>query len=323
MMRYLIGTDEAGYGPNLGPLVVSASCWQTTPESSVDLYQALRGVIRKAAPVKSLRTHLPVADSKLLYKPQAGLAALELTVLSMLAAIHDDLPDCWREIISWLDPSAAAELDHIPWYADYDERLPVACHADDVLYWRDRLRRRFAACGSCLTGIASRVVFAGQFNQLLDEDRNKSTSLSQITLALARDVSAPLGEGSIQVHCDKHGGRNRYGRLLQQTFPEYFVEVYDESRESSLYRFGPSARRHEVRFSARADGSSLPTALASMVSKYVRELAMRAFNSFWQQHQTDLRPTAGYPQDARRFLADILPVKTRLDIPDHLLWRAR
>ena len=26
-MSYLIGTDEAGYGPNLGPLVISASVW--------------------------------------------------------------------------------------------------------------------------------------------------------------------------------------------------------------------------------------------------------------------------------------------------------
>ena len=27
-MGYLIGTDEAGYGPNLGPLVISATVWE-------------------------------------------------------------------------------------------------------------------------------------------------------------------------------------------------------------------------------------------------------------------------------------------------------
>ena len=27
-MAYLIGTDEAGYGPNLGPLVISATVWE-------------------------------------------------------------------------------------------------------------------------------------------------------------------------------------------------------------------------------------------------------------------------------------------------------
>jgi ribonuclease HII len=221
------------------------------------------------------------------------------------------------------DPSAAAQLDQVPWYADYDESLPVACDAADVLYWRDRLRRFFPERGVQLMGVASRVVFAEQFNQLLDEFHNKSTSLSQVTMSLARHVSSPLEEGSILIQCDKHGGRNRYGQLLQEAFPEHFVEVYDESRESSRYRFGPPARRHEVRFSARADRSCLPTALASMISKYLRELAMRAFNRFWLNHKSDLRPTAGYPQDARRFLSEIMPIKTRLKIPDRLLWRVR
>ena len=27
-MGYAIGTDEAGYGPNLGPLVISATVWE-------------------------------------------------------------------------------------------------------------------------------------------------------------------------------------------------------------------------------------------------------------------------------------------------------
>ena len=41
----------------------------------------------------------------------------------------------------------------------------------------------------------------------------------------------------------------------------------------------------------------LPTALASMTAKYLRELSMRAFNEFWCARVTGLRPTAGYPMD--------------------------
>ena len=48
-MGYLIGTDEAGYGPNLGPLVITATTWHVpgTPKladlSSVELYDELAG----------------------------------------------------------------------------------------------------------------------------------------------------------------------------------------------------------------------------------------------------------------------------------------
>ena len=35
-MAYLIGTDEAGYGPFLGPLVIATSVWQV-PDLEVDL----------------------------------------------------------------------------------------------------------------------------------------------------------------------------------------------------------------------------------------------------------------------------------------------
>ena len=60
-----------------------------------------------------------------------------------------------------------------------------------------------------------------------------------------------------------------------------------------------------------------------MTAKYLRELAMRPFNRFWQQHVPDLKPTAGYYTDAHRFFGAIRPVRERLQIADHVLWRAR
>ena len=63
-----------------------------------------------------------------------------------------------------------------------------------------------------------------------------------------------------------------------------------------------------VAFKERADSLALPTALASMLAKYVRELYMRAFNQYWQARKPGLRPTAGYARDAGRFIADIKPL---------------
>ena len=66
-----------------------------------------------------------------------------------------------------------------------------------------------------------------------------------------------------------------------------------------------------------------PAAVSSMVCKYVRELSMELFNRFWQQHIPDLRPTKGYPTDAKRFRSDIAETQQRLGITNNTLWRER
>jgi hypothetical protein len=122
--------------------------------------------------------------------------------------------------------------------------------------------------------------------------------------------------------CDKHGGRNCYLPLLSQYFPDHMVEVRGEGREQSIYRFGPPERRVDIRFCAKGE-SYMPVALASMASKYLRELAMLAFNEFWCDRVADLQPTAGYPDDARRFQNAIAATQRELGIDRGLLWREK
>ena len=64
-MQTIIGTDEAGYGPNLGPLVITATVWQV-PDDISDLYVALADALSPQH--LDGDTRLPIADSKQLYK---------------------------------------------------------------------------------------------------------------------------------------------------------------------------------------------------------------------------------------------------------------
>jgi ribonuclease HII len=73
----------------------------------------------------------------------------------------------------------------------------------------------------------------------------------------------------------------------------------------------------------KADVKHFTVALASMISKYVRELLMREFNRFWQAHVPGLKPTAGYPQDAVRYIDAIRPAMAKLGIAERLVWRRR
>ena len=103
-------------------------------------------------------------------------------------------------------------------------------------------------------------------------------------------------------------------------FPDEFIEVRDEGPRQSVYHFGPQERRVDVSFRVGAE-ACLPAALASMASKYLRELSMLAINDYWRRRVPQLRPTAGYPNDAKRFRAEIAEAVQGLDIPERVLWR--
>ncbi|HEX5103073.1 MAG TPA: hypothetical protein VFV87_04640, partial [Pirellulaceae bacterium] len=76
-MRLVLGTDEAGYGPNLGPLVVAATAWRVPGEiSPAAMYDALAEVVCGGG-VPSEEGRLAIGDSKQLYKPGCGLGLLE------------------------------------------------------------------------------------------------------------------------------------------------------------------------------------------------------------------------------------------------------
>jgi ribonuclease HII len=78
-----------------------------------------------------------------------------------------------------------------------------------------------------------------------------------------------------------------------------------------------------VHFRVRADAQHLEVALASLIAKLIRELLMERFNAFFAAHDGALHPTAGYPEDARRWLRDTVALRQQLELPDHLLIRIR
>jgi len=110
---------------------------------------------------------------------------------------------------------------------------------------------------------------------------------------------------------------------LQNAFADGIVLAEEEGRLRSVYRVEGLDREVRITFMPKADVTSFAVSLASMVSKYVRELLMREFNRFWQSHVPGLAPTAGYPQDAVRYIAAIRPALLKLGIAESAVWRKR
>lgn len=316
-MGLLIGMDEAGYGPNFGPLVVTVTVWEVPGSPrDFDLWAAMADVASQAPTKEPLR--LQIADSKQVYSPGKGLAALEKSVLSALRLLGQR-PESLAVLAEHLQPplcDVPAELP--PWVSGRALALPTEVEAsligDLATQWLDCCRR----AGVTLQAIRSEIVQPERFNALVRECDNKALALSRLSLKLLRSVWNPDDAPPTLVICDKHGGRNRYDDLLAEVLDDRMVFVVGESRERSVYRVGST----ELRFQMKAE-ANFPVALASLVCKYVRELSMRVFNQFWAEQVPGLQPTAGYPVDAARFRTDIAEAQQRLGITDDVLWRER
>ncbi|HVT28331.1 MAG TPA: hypothetical protein VHE81_09995, partial [Lacipirellulaceae bacterium] len=216
------------------------------------------------------------------------------------------------------------------WPDRFNCPLPVHATTEELDRLEPRFTRACNAAGIRPLFVRARFVFPQQFNDLVAYYGTKGAALSHVTVALLREVIdaipilAPRSSqlAPIFAVCDKHGGRNFYNSVLQHHFSEHWTEPVFESHTESHYEWGEPDSRIRVVF--RVNGEQfLPTALASMAAKYLRELAMRAFNEFWRAHLPELKPTAGYYRDSTRFKKDIAAKQRELGIDDHLIWRSR
>ncbi len=318
---FLIGTDEAGYGPNLGPLIISATLWEIPDEIGDDrLYKLLRKVVCRT-PADSHAKRVAWGDSKDLYQAGQGIGQLERGMLAALA-LGGHRPREWRQLWHMLEAAAADELDAIPWHDGFTATMPLDSDLADLEKVTEFVGAGLERAGIRLRSIVSRALFPAQFNRLLTLYGNKAEVLSRTTLELVSCMLDRCGDAPARVICDKHGGRNRYSALLQQQFTDWLIEVRREGAVESYYAWGLPERRIEIRFREKCE-EFLPVALASMASKYLREAAMLAFNHFWQRRIPELRSTAGYPGDSRRFKEEIGALQAELGIDDCALWRPK
>ena len=312
-MGIIIGMDEAGYGPNLGPLVIGTTAWRFDGRpSDVDLWSALEDVISQTAKRGDDRLH--VADSKDVYNPSRGICSLERTVLAALRVLGHE-PKTFSEIHRIV---IGNEPESEPWFEESDVALPLAAEQAAIGEAANRFKSTLERTGIRLTDIRCDVVLTRRYNQLVEKYDSKGIALSRTSLNLLRPLWDPGSDEQTRVIADKHGGRNRYDELIEDVVGDRMIFRVQEGRDRSVYRVGQT----QLTFRTKAE-QHLPVALASMVAKYVRELAMELFNRFWAKRVPELKPTKGYPVDAARFRAEIESVARELGMSEADWWRCR
>lgn len=332
-MRW-VGIDEAGYGPNLGPLVMTAVVVEAAPafgeleapplDPPSRFWDDLSATVCRAGPRDG---RLWVDDSKAILKGGKGRDRLVATCLATLEAAGHPPPGCLEAFIAALCGEATSDPAELSrWAAPNGE--DGSWLAREALERNARYPRRGALTPPRdswrISRVRSEIVGPERFNNGLARHGSKAGVHFEAFQNLLRMVWELAADGRPTRVCgDKHGGRHYYGDPLRAAFPEARVEAELEGPELSEYRLEAPGRRIQLRLTPRADAQDGLVALASIVSKTAREAWMDVFNAFWAVRVPGLKPTAGYPVDAARFRRAIEPASQALGLAPRLWWRER
>ena len=320
MRFFKVGTDEAGLGPKLGPLVI-ASFACTSKVAQPDLLQLLAEVI---TPPNVRDKRLEVGDSKLVYQGKHKMRRLERTVLATVAWCTQKIPSSIAELytllhVPELNPSAGTV-----WHPAHPQfaggALPVACERAEIELAAASLRKVAAKAGIVATHYHADIVSEARLNAENEVEReaggSKNTWSTRLLLANACRIAQSKLDQTIDgcdLVFDRAGGRSDYQSSIVEALAvlghDYTIGDANRAPVRSSYLLRSKLVSYpevSMSFEVGADHKHATVAWASMLAKYLRELAMEQFNAHYQRNFPTLKATAGYPQDANRWLEDAM-----------------
>ena len=304
-----VGIDEAGYGPNLGPLVMTAVIAEGPEAHPPDVWADLAATVSRAGGPPHL---LWVDDSKAVFKARSGRDRLDAACLAAIAATGRPLPDTFGGLIAAVGAGTLLDVELTPWI-DVDPPLRTSF----------TLGQPFSGAPWRIVDVRSVVVGPSRFNAGLSRAGSKAVVHFEAFAGLLRHVWDQSEARGASVVSDKHGGRHFYAGPLADALPGAFVQPHEEGPDLSRYTITDGPRRLALALRPRADAGDGLVALASIVSKSIRERWMDAFNAYWIAALPGLKPTAGYPVDALRFRAAIEPLCRSRELDPATWWREK
>lgn len=300
MSAIIMGIDEVGYGPILGPLVVTSCTFLVPQHFEDDMWTRLQESVGKYK--KGLGNRLLVTDSKKAYSRSSGIGHLERTTLAFLGQMNI-APYSFSHLLSSVSLTANSQLQKYPWYSK--TRGKHQCGRDTNAM--NRLRENMENQEIELLDVRCCYIDVKEFNYWVQFTGNKADVLLSSILQLIQQVIALaslLGEKHIIIVSDRIGGRKYYEEILKALQGFKIVDT-NVSERSSKYQLSSGKKTLNISFEVGADDNYLPVALSSMVGKYVREVILKCMCTYFVELQPGLKPTAGYWTDGHRFLKDL------------------
>jgi ribonuclease HII len=299
----VIGIDENGLGPLLGPLVVTAAVFEAD-QYNLEMFWRSAGRARFAA------------DSKQVFSA-SKLGSAEVATLTWLREFGK-LPSSYIELADLVfeSPPLPLPCQLVPSFCTPSStRLPVWADADDSERISDTpLLRDQSAVIPVTVGLYA--ICPGLFNLATREmGLNKFALDCRLMLKLFDHLSRGY-DGEVLGLFGKVGSARKYGPWLQDANIGLWM-AEEETRDISTYRIAP---RRTVSFIRDGDAAHLPIAVASMIGKYARELAMHDLNTLLAT--PGVRKTSGYHNHLTAvFVEKTKEKRAKIGLNDHCFLR--
>ncbi len=305
----VVGIDENGYGPRLGPLVVTGSLWRVDGLSFLHQPYPLpesKKVFSSGDPRKmGTGEKLVLALFRWLkgYTPSHTLQFLSSFLLSSQGCCFSkDM--CWPEfpLPHWGDGLPSGEEEEL-----------------------GKMLEHFLSFQGYLIEVKSVLLCPRQFNEKRRELGNKihvNFYLFEETIRYFREKY----KDDFVFLCHQIGTTRDYRPFFHylQNF-----KVAEEERETGHLPFSPGGVSRyvfsglgEVWFIKDGDQNCFPIAVSSLFGKYIRELFVERLNNFFQEHIPNLPYASGYGDSkTQAFIKATENVRETLGIPQQCFLR--
>jgi ribonuclease HII len=296
----VVGVDENGLGPLLGPLVTTAASFEVarySPERHASVGRALGIDDSKSTAGFG---QMAVAEGLAL----ALVEALHGTVVSSIDALFECvLLDAPTALQAPCPTSSHPQCWSVP--------LALPCFGGELEAGRAMLRG-LGKRGVRPAHLRSALSCTGDLNRRLRKGQSRVEVDLELMERLVLDARAQA-KAEVRAVCGMVGGIRNYTARMRH-FP--LVGLKPVRALGGTLAYDVVGVGH-VRFEIDADARHLPVALASMVGKYVRELWMERQNRFYRAADGSLADVSGYHDPVtQRFIVASAPLRVALGIDD-------
>jgi ribonuclease HII len=303
----LVGVDENGLGPRLGPLVVTSVEARAVDDAAAKIACSRpRGKLKER--LDDSKKLVSYADSSLGEAWARAFIRDTSTPEELLHALLADPPETLRSF---------CPQDHVGqcWDAATETFRAEEAMVDEVRADLDRL----AAKGLRIERVRVALVCTKVINDRAARGQTRFEvdlhTMEKLVLAIREESSE-----DVRAFCGKVGGYDRYSASFGPLSGRLHA-VVEEGRARSTYRFPGIG---EISFVRDADATNMLVSLASLVGKWARDLVMARIVRYHRAEDPSLPDASGYHDPvSTRFIDSSRLTRRKRGVPDECFERRR